>query len=188
MKMSFRPYPTYTNKRHNGQVCGIQHNQSYLLKGKKMKRIIVVMLVVIMLAVSVVPAFAAGGPPPDRGTGTGICDGTQIRAGGGAQARVGVSTPYALSGTITEIDAAAEAINVTVACGNTLVRAYITKNVILQTRETTRFLLRNEAGTASLITFEDLKIGDQISSHGRLVDGTFAAARVTDGALLSCLS
>lgn len=144
-----------------------------------MKKLTVLTLVVIMLAVSAVPAFAAGGPPSTRGSGSGTC--------GGMHNGYGIRTPYALSGTISAIDSVARTVTVTVACGNRLAKPYIGQAVTLQTTETTRFLLRNEDGTVTPITFDDLAIGQNVSSHGTLVGGVFTAVRITSGALLKCL-
>lgn len=168
-----------------------------------MKKLAVLTLVVVMLSVAVVPAFAAGGLPANRGTGTGVCTGDQIGLGtgyqhglgvgnqvgdgSGSQYGYGIRTPYALSGTITSLDPVAMTVSVSVACGNRLVNAYIGTDVTLQTSDTTRFLLRNDDGSATPITFADLVVGENISSHGTLVDETFSAVRVTMGALLSCL-
>ena len=153
----------------------------------KMKKILVITLVVIMLSLSVVPAFAAGGQPTNRGSagGSAANSGSYLGYCNNAQMSYGVNTPYALSGTIAEISDGS--ITVTVACGNTLVKSYVGKNVTLMTTETTRFLLRNENGYATQISFADLKIGDEVSSHGVLVDGVWTATRITVGALLTCL-
>jgi len=162
------------------QVCEIQHNPSYRLKGsKKMKKLIVVSLVMILLAVSVIPAFAAGGPPANRGTAAG--------SGNTDKTSFGVRNPYALSGTISSIDGANRTVNVTVACGNRLMKPYLGQDVTLQITENTRFLVRNTDGTVTPITFEDLVGGQNVSSHGTLLNSTWTATRVTMGALLYCL-
>jgi len=144
-----------------------------------MKRLFVVFLVVIMLAVSVVPAFAAGGPPADRGTAAG--------SGNIEKTSFGIRNPYALSGTISSIDGANRTVTVAVACGNRLVKPYIGQEVTLLTTENTRFLVRNADGTVTPITFEDLVEGQNVSSHGTFLNSTWAATRVTMGALLYCL-
>ncbi len=143
-----------------------------------MKKFAVLTLVVVMLALSVVPAFAKG-PAQARGTGMGTCTGTQAGAG--------VSTPYALSGTISAMDAENRTVTVTVVCGNRLAKPYVGQDVTLLTTSATRFLLRNADGTITPITFEDLVVGQNVSSHGTLVDNVFTAVRVTSGALLNCL-
>ncbi|MFZ2098504.1 MAG: hypothetical protein WAV05_17870 [Anaerolineales bacterium] len=168
-----------------------------------MKKFAVLTLVVVMLAVSMVPAFAAGGLPANRGTGSGVCTGNQDVLGSGYQAGLGagyqagfgasnqksygVRTPYALSGTIYALDPAASTVTVTVSCGNRLVNPYIGNEVTLQTTEITRFLLRNSDGSVTPITFAELEVGENVSSHGILADGVFTATRVTMGALLNCL-
>jgi hypothetical protein len=144
-----------------------------------MKKLTVLTLVVIMLALSVVPAFAKNGPSVGKGFGNGSC-------GSGIQSGMGVSTPYALSGVISALDAGTRTVSVTVACGNRLAQPYIGQVVTLQTTDSTRFLLRNADGTATLITFADLAVGQNISSHGSLVENTWTAIRVTSGALLEC--
>jgi hypothetical protein len=143
-----------------------------------MKKLIVVSLLV-MLAVSVVPAFAAGGPPAGRGAAVG--------SGNTDKTSFGVRNPYALSGTINFIDDTNRKVTVAVTCGNRLVQPYFGQEVILQTTENTRFLLRNPDGTVTPIAFEDLVEGQKISSHGTLLNSTWTATRVTMGALLYCL-
>jgi hypothetical protein len=141
-----------------------------------MKKLFILTLVVIMLSLSVVPAFAAGGPPANRGTAS----------GNGTQSGFGVSTLYALSGVIAAIDPDDLTVTVIVACGNH--HGNSGQVITLQTTSNTRFLLRVEDGPAIPITFDDLSVGDNISSHGTLVDGIFTATRITSGALLICLS
>ena len=144
-----------------------------------LEKLTVITFVMIMLAVSVVPALAAGGPPADRGTANGNCSGNPPS--------FGVSTPYALSGTIAAIDSGARTVTVTVACGNRLVKPYTGQNVTLQTTDYTRFLLRNADGSVTPITFENLAVDQKVSSHGTLVEGVWTATRITVGALLYCL-
>jgi hypothetical protein len=144
-----------------------------------MKKLTILTLVFILLAVTVVPALAAGGPPPDRGTGIGCGNGSSVNQGSRA--------PFALAGTITAIDPVVHSVTVTVVCGNRLVQPYFGQDVTLRTNEATRFLLRNPEGAATPITFEDLAVGQKISSNGSLVDGTWTAIRITVGAQLICL-
>lgn len=144
-----------------------------------MKKLTVISLVILMLALSVVPAFAKGPGPANNGTANGSCIGTQTG--------VGIRNPFALSGTITSFDPQAHTITVLVACGNRLVNPYIGQSVTLQTPATTRYLLRNADGTTTPITFEDLQIGQTVSSHGSLQNNTFTAIRITVGAELNCL-
>jgi hypothetical protein len=125
-----------------------------------MKKITVIMLVLIMLVISAVPALAAGGPPADRGAASGNENDNP--------SRFGVRNPYALLGTIADIDSTARAVTVTVVCGNRLVKPYFGQDVPLQTTDNTHFLLRNPDGTVTLIKFKDLSVGRNVSSHGIL--------------------
>lgn len=160
-----------------------------------MKKLVVVILVVAMLALSSLPALAAGGPPADRGAATGYCGGNQVGAttrnqpgrSVGKLSGFGLSTPYALSGTITALDPAKLTVRVRIACRNRLANPYAGSEVTLQTINTTRFLLRNDDGTVTSISFTDLVAGKTISSHGSLADGAWTASRITMGALLNCL-
>jgi hypothetical protein len=124
----------------------------------------------------------------------GLGSGEQARTGTGSlygygnkQTRFGIPTPYALSGTIAEVDLQAQTVTVAVACGNRLLAPYIGTNVPLQTTDSTRFLQRNADGTATPISLSDLIPGESVSSHGSLVNGVFTASRLTQGALLTCL-
>jgi hypothetical protein len=157
----------------------IQHNQSYTLKGKKMRKYTIITLVMIMLAISVIPAFAAGGPPADRGSASGN--------GNGNAPGFGVRTPYALSGSITAKDDVNHILTVHIYSGNRQVKPYFGLDVTVQTTENTRFLLRNLDGSVTPITFEDLVEGENVSSHGILAEGVLTATRVTMVALLTCL-
>jgi len=159
-----------------------------------MKKISVLIIVVVMLVLSAVPAFAAGGPPANSGSGSGTCNGNQTGLGTGSQFRsgsqiagFGIRTPFALSGTIAAVDLQAKTVTVAVTCGNRLANPYIGTNVTLQTSETTRFLLRSADGTVTPITLAELVVGESVSSHGSLVNGTFNASRITQGALLNCI-
>jgi Domain of unknown function (DUF5666) len=143
-----------------------------------MKKLTVFALVVLMLALSVVPAFAKSGPSANQGSANGNCS--------GAQSGFGVRAPYALSGTITALDANARTVTVTIMCGNRLAKPLIGQDVTLQTTDATRFLLRNADGSVTLISFEDLSLGQNVSSHGTLTNGVWTAVRVTSGALLNC--
>jgi hypothetical protein len=160
-----------------------------------MKKLGILITVVTLLVISAVPAFAAGGPPADRGTGCGNCTGDQIGMGSNYQASMGnlnqtgfgVRLPYALSGTIIALDPTATTITVEVYSGNRLMKDYLDTAVTLETMSITRFLLRNDDGSATPISFEELEVGQTVSSHGTLVDGVFTATRVTMGAVLDCL-
>jgi len=140
-----------------------------------MKKIVVLTLVFALLAVTAVPALAAGGTQSRNGRG------------GGNEYGKGGKMPFALAGTIASIDPAARTVTVTVVCGNKLVKPYIGQDLILQTTAATRFLLRNPDGNATTMTFEDLAIGQKVSSNGRLTDQVWTASRITVGADLNCL-
>lgn len=166
-----------------------------------MKKYAVISLVVIMLALLVVPAFAKG-PTQNSGTGIGTCTSAQDLSGTGMQNSLGsgsqyesrmsshhgfrVSTPYDLSGTIAALDEYNRTVTISVICGSRMEYPYIAQDVTLVTTDATRFLLRSEDGTAIPITFGDLAVGQDVSSHITLVDGVFTAIRITSDALLSC--
>jgi hypothetical protein len=140
-----------------------------------MKKISVLLLVLTLLVVSAVPALAAGGPPTDSGR----------RAGFGI-GQPG-TPPFALAGTIAGLDNDAKTVTVTVSCGNQLVKPYIGQNLVIQTSDTTRFLLRNPGSYATKVTFEDLAIGQKISMNGQFATNEWTAWRITIGADLNCL-
>jgi hypothetical protein len=142
-----------------------------------MKKLTIFTLILIMLIVMVVPALAAGGPHSDRGNVIGNGNpGIQVNR-----------SPFSMAGTIAAIDPVARTVTVTMVCGNQLVKPYIGKEVTLQTNEATRFLLRNPEGNVTPITFEDLTVGQKVSSNGTLVDAIWTAFRITVGAQLICL-
>ncbi len=111
----------------------------------------------------------------------------QVGLGASNQVGFGIRTPYAVSGTIADIDPGAKTVTVTVLCGNRLANPFIGEEVTLLTSDSTRFLYRDEDGTVTPITFDDLAVGQKVSSHGALVNGVWTATRVTSGALLTCL-
>lgn len=162
-----------------------------------MKKLTLISIVLILLAVSVVPALAAGGPPAGRGSANGVCTGAQTgsgiqyssgsKTGYRSQSTYGIKNPYALSGTIMSINIENLTVTVLIACGNRLADPYDGQKVTLSTTATTRFLQRNADGTVTPISFEELASGQQITSHGSLVDGVWTASRITSGALLSCI-
>lgn len=140
-----------------------------------MKKLSVLVLVLMLLVVSTVPALAAGGPPPGSGRGAGSGVG-----------KVG-NPPFALAGTIAGLDEQAKTVTVTVDCGNTIVKPFIGQNLVIQTNDATRFLLRNPGGYATPITFEDLTIGQKVSVNGQYANNVWTAGRITVGADLNCL-
>ncbi len=140
-----------------------------------MKRLSVILLVLTLLVMSTVPAIAAGKPSTVSGRGAAYGSG------------VSGNPPFALAGTIAGLDAQAKTVTVTVACGNTLVKPYIGQNVVIQTNDATRFLLRNPGGHATPITFNDLAIGQKVSVNGQYTNNVWTAGRITVGADLNCL-
>ena len=140
-----------------------------------MKKIVVLALVLALLAISAVPALASGRAHSKNGQ---IARNEYGKAG---------KMPFALAGTIASIDPVARTVTVTVACGNKLVKPYIGQDLTLQTTIATRFLLRNPDGYATPITFEDLAVGQNVSSNGNLADNVWIATRITVGAELNCL-
>ena len=129
-----------------------------------MKKLVVLTLVFVLLGVTFVPAFAKGP------------SGNQL---------------YAIAGYIRAINGTNKTITVEVMVGNRLGDDYLKQQVVIKTYATeftidgitydaTRILL--SGGT--VIKFEDLKVGDSVSSNGYLVNGVWHAIRVTKGALL----
>lgn len=136
-----------------------------------MKKVFIFTLVVVMLAISVTPALAANG--------------TSHRFE--HRSEMGNQQPYSLAGTIASLNPATYTVTVAVVCGNKLVKPFIGQNLVLKTTGETRFLLRNPDGTATPIAFEDLAVGQKLSSSGQLVDSVWTAKRITIGASLTCL-
>ena len=123
-----------------------------------MKKLIVLGLVLSVMLLTVTQALAAG---PRGG---------KERIGGGS---------FSLVGTITALDSAARTVTVQVESGNKLVKPYIGTALTIGTGQATRFLLRNIDGKASLITFNDLTIGQHISVQGRFAQNIWTALRIT---------
>ncbi len=140
-----------------------------------MKKYFVLTLVLVLLAVSVVPASAANGKRAQN-----------VHENNG-QVGLRGKMLYTLAGTIASLDPVARTVTVTVACGNKVVKPYLGQDLTLQTTDGTRLLLRNLDGTATPIAFEDLEIGQNVSSQGRLIDSVWTASRITVGAELNCL-
>ncbi len=140
-----------------------------------MKKYFVLTLVLVLLAVSVVPASAANGKRAQN-----------VHEKNG-QVGLRGKMLYALAGTIASLDPVARTVTVTVACGNKVVKPYLGQDLTLQTTDGTRLLLRNLDGTATPIAFEDLEIGQNVSSQGRFIDSVWTANRITVGAELNCL-
>jgi len=169
-----------------------------------MKKILVPFILVLMLTLAVLPAAAGKGPGGD----TGDPSGSQGEIGRGPYAP-GVTQPeayglgtttafrqssprgvFSVTGTISAIDSVNLVITVTVSRANKLAREYITQDVFILTSETTRFLNKvDKTLPATVITFEDLLVGDQVSVLGlSAADGTWTALRVTTGALMTCIT
>lgn len=139
-----------------------------------MKKLLAFTLILTLLGVTLTPALAAGGPPTGSGRGSGDGTGTGSKA------------PFALAGTITGIDPAAQTVTIRVSCGNTLVKPYIGQAVTIQISKTTAILLRHASGKATPITFADLAAGQKVSANGQFANNTWTAARITVGADLTC--
>ena len=140
-----------------------------------MKKFFILTLVLVLLAISVVPAYAAN----QRRAQNAHENNGQVRQHG--------KMPYALAGVIASLDPVTRTVTVTVACGNKVVKPYIGQDLTLQTTDKTRFLLRNPDGTATPISFEDLEIGQNVSSQGKFASSVWTAIRITVGAELNCL-
>ncbi len=124
-----------------------------------MKRLIPILLVVLIALTIATPVAAAG---------------------------LGSRHPYALVGKITAIDPVAKTVTVQVLRGNWVVKPYLKQEITLKTTATTRFFF-TDGVTSKLIKFEDLKVGNPISSSGNFANAVWTATRITVGAKLSCL-
>ena len=83
---------------------------------------------------------------------------------------------YALSGRITAIDPVARTVTVWIKNGNTLLKEYEGTEIVLYTTEETAYEVSHSPTT---ISFEQLRVGFEISSIGHLVDGFWVADRIT---------
>ncbi len=126
-----------------------------------MKKLLISLLVVTLLLTAAAPALAARGPQPPFKNRGGL---------------------FNLTGFITAIDGAT--VTVQVVAGNPIVKPFIGQTVNIQTTAQTRFLLQNESGTATPITFDYLEVGQGISVQGMLVNEMWTANRITVGAKL----
>jgi len=125
-----------------------------------MKKLFVVVLALLIALATVSPAFAAGSP---RG-------------------------PFTLVAKISAIDPVSRTVTVSVLKGNTLVKSYVGKNLVMTTTVSTRYLYKSSATAVPVaITFADLKVGNAVSVNGTLANGVWTAARITVGASLTCL-
>jgi len=124
-----------------------------------MNKGLVLGLAVMLLLVSVMPSLAAGGPPAGRGS----------------------NGAFTLAGTITAIDGTT--VTVHVVGGSSSVKAFVGKDLVLQTIDDTRYLLRTSTVTVP-ITFADLQVGQTISASGTVANDVWTALRITVGAEL----
>ena len=173
-----------------------------------MKKILVPLILVMMLALAVIPASAGNGPGGNPGSGPSEPGGTPAETGRGPYEPgvspqpepfgMGTMTAYrqstsrgvfSITGTVAAIDTINMVITVTVSKANKLAQPYIAQDVFILTTDTTRFLYRVDKATpATVITFEEILVGDKVSVLGLSAeDGTWTALRVTKGALMTCL-
>ncbi|MBM3151155.1 MAG: hypothetical protein FJZ96_02945 [Chloroflexi bacterium] len=137
-----------------------------------MKKILLPMFVLILLAVSVIPVSAAGKGPGGSG-------GVQQKSPRGT---------FAITGTVSAIDAVNGTVTVQALRGNKLVQPYLNTLVTVNTIAKTRYLYKSSlTATATAITFADLEVGDPVSVNGLLANNIWTATRVTVGATLACL-
>lgn len=129
-----------------------------------MKKILFLTLVIALLAASTFPSLAMS---------TGVTT-------NGLKSLTAKKQLYSLAGYVKSIDAVNRTVTVTVAVGNRLAKPLIGQDVVLQTNSSTRFKL--SGGTT--ISFDYLKVGQQVSSNGRVAAGVWTARRITVGALL----
>lgn len=127
-----------------------------------MKKWLGIMFVLALIAMSAVPALAKGGVAGNT-------------AGRALPEETG-NNLYALSGTITAIDPIARTVTVWIKTGNTLIKPYEGTEIVLQTTEYTAYELSH---SPTSLTFENLRVGFQISSFGHLIDGFWVADRIT---------
>jgi hypothetical protein len=115
-----------------------------------MKKWFVIIILLSMLAIAAGPAVAA-----TKDTGNGL---------------------YSLSGRITAIDPVARTVTVWVKTGNVLVKPYAGFEIVLHTTIDTTYEVSN---SPTSLTFEQLRVGYDISSIGYLMDGVWTATRIT---------
>ncbi len=133
-----------------------------------MKKVLIVALTLALVAIMVIPASAAGrGPGGGNGKGTGY-------------ARNG----FTLVGTIASFDPAAGAVGVTILQGSKPAQSFVGQTITVQTTSTTSYMLRNPDGTCTAASAVDLKVGQNVSISGSLVNTVWTAQRITIGAQL----
>ena len=136
-----------------------------------MKKLTITIVVLLLLAMAVIPVAAKGG-------GNGGSSGTQQQSPRGT---------FAITGKIFAIDTVNRTVTVQVLRGNKLGLPYFNQNLLITTTLKTRFLYKaSTTSTATMITFEQLKIGDPISVNGIVANTIWTATRITVGASLSC--
>ncbi len=165
-----------------------------------MKKMIVVLAVLVLTFALVIPASANGngpatgrnastgsetGPEPQQGSGSGQPDGV----GSGQPEETGSGRPktaskFAFAGTITAIGA--NTVTIKPVGGNKVVQPFLSSQLTVAVNAQTRYVLRDDT-TATLITFADLQVGQQVSVQGTFADNIWTANRITVGARLSCL-
>ncbi|MBI4732855.1 MAG: hypothetical protein HY781_12170 [Chloroflexi bacterium] len=154
-----------------------------------MKKILLPFIVIVLLAVAVLPASAGNGP--GNGPGNPQATPQPVPQGQGTLTTYRQSSPrgtFAITGTITAIDATNKTITVTVLRGNNLAKPYINLSVTVVTTAKTRFLYKaSTTSTATAITIADLAIDDVVSINGTMANNIWTASRVTEGASLNCL-
>lgn len=160
-----------------------------------MKKIFVPFLLVTMLALAVLPAAAGNGPDgggPGRGPMEPQCTPQPEPYGQGTMTTYRQSSPhgvFAVVGTITTLDATTGTITLTVMRANKLAQPYLSLDITVATDEKTRFLYKETTtSVATVITFDDLQVGDIVSIRGLVAEDVFTASRVTKGAKLTCLT
>jgi hypothetical protein len=138
-----------------------------------MKKLIILSLVIIIIAVSSLPALAKGMEFPS-------CNDVPEQ----------VNKRYALAGWITQIPEGEQIVYIDVAAGNMLVKECIEGTVAVVISVVDNTTLKLSGGTP--IDFEDLDVGDPVSSTGYIkyvdankIDVVWEALQITLGANLA---
>ena len=150
-----------------------------------MKKLIVT-LAVLALALMLAPAALAGdgtcdGTGGGSGGGSGDCTGTQTQTQTHKRAH---NVKYSLNGTVQAADTEASTLSVLVKQSNRRARAYKGDVVTLTVTTTTKLYRRTVDGELLVITLADFKVGDRITSVGKLdktdaANPVFTASRIT---------
>lgn len=156
-----------------------------------MKKVLLPVLLIALLTLAIIPAAAGQGSGPGAPQGTPQGTPQPAPQGQGTMTTSRQSSPrgtFAITGTITAIDAVNQTITITVLRGNNLVKPYLNTSVTVLTTAKTKFLYKETATAVAVkITFADLAIGDAVSINGTLANNVWTASRVTKGASLTCL-